>query len=416
MELVVGNHLGMVVNTNDPENRGRVQVFIPHLSTTLFKDWNNRENLSDIQFRNTTELASLGVLNKLKQILPWAEAAVPIFGGATSVTSNSSSGNIAVNNTNPTFTGFSGGGTVSSTESDTIANSTALLTSDGNAEQPLSLSYGGTINTSNMNPVFKAQYERVYRLLEGSKLVGMPLSAKERETYGIYSSSREEVAHFLARLAVVETTLNPSNTSNREGKAVSFDSATSVGLYQLGKENSTLTAKDLSSGAWADPEVNTKVAIKYAENLIFTNKYPSANKYGSGIARLSAGFGPIANITEVVQGKKQEKDLSRNQQQLLAKKMASTESYSYEDYLSGANTTVASTDQSEDSQAAPKIVKNDDLSAILALSIGKDVFTSARGSPNGIFSIPNESAKVWVFFHGGDIQRPVYFASIVESA
>jgi hypothetical protein len=36
------------------------------------------------------------------------------------------------------------------------------------------------------------------------------------------------------------------------------------------------------------------------------------------------------------------------------------------------------------------------------------------GSPNGTFSIPNVGAKVWVFFYGGDIQKPVYFGSVVE--
>ena len=33
------------------------------------------------------------------------------------------------------------------------------------------------------------------------------------------------------------------------------------------------------------------------------------------------------------------------------------------------------------------------------------------GSARGMFSIPTDGAKVWVFFHGGDIQRPIYFAS-----
>jgi hypothetical protein len=409
MELVVGNHLGMVVNTNDPENRGRVQVFIPHLSTTLFKDWNNRENLSDIQFRNTTELASLGVLNKLKQILPWAEAAVPIFGGATSVTSNSSSGNIAVNNTNPTFTGFSGGGTVSSTESDTIANSTALLTSDGNAEQPLSLSYGGTINTSNMNPVFKNQYERVYSALEGTKFANMSEgeAPKDGAKYGIDKGTREEWAHFFTRLAKVESTFNPNR---RDGN-------TSFGLYQMGK---TQFNDFFPNGDINNPNDNTKSFVKYAESMYFgVGKY---RQYGGrdriafkdkslprGFGGISAGFGPLQRS---IDGNFK----TRNEESVLGVNMASTESASYKDYLSGANTTVASTDQSEDSQAAPKIVKNDAINATSALSIGKDAYTSAKGSPNGTFSIPNESAKVWVFFHGGDIQRPVYFASIVESA
>lgn len=37
-----------------------------------------------------------------------------------------------------------------------------------------------------------------------------------------------------------------------------------------------------------------------------------------------------------------------------------------------------------------------------------------RGSSVGHFSIPDDGAKVWVFFHGGDTQRPVYFAAYNE--
>ena len=40
--------------------------------------------------------------------------------------------------------------------------------------------------------------------------------------------------------------------------------------------------------------------------------------------------------------------------------------------------------------------------------------TSSYGAPNGTVSVPNEGAKVFVFFYGGDIQKPVYFASTVD--
>jgi hypothetical protein len=37
-------------------------------------------------------------------------------------------------------------------------------------------------------------------------------------------------------------------------------------------------------------------------------------------------------------------------------------------------------------------------------------FPMGEGTPNGVFSIPRCGSRVWVFFHGGDIQKPVYFA------
>ena len=36
-----GNFLGMVIQNNDPEKRGRVKVFIPHLSAVLYENWNH---------------------------------------------------------------------------------------------------------------------------------------------------------------------------------------------------------------------------------------------------------------------------------------------------------------------------------------------------------------------------------------
>ena len=41
---------------------------------------------------------------------------------------------------------------------------------------------------------------------------------------------------------------------------------------------------------------------------------------------------------------------------------------------------------------------------------------SGGGAAAGFFSKPAVGAKVWVFFHGGDVQRPVYFASVMEPA
>ncbi len=39
---------------------------------------------------------------------------------------------------------------------------------------------------------------------------------------------------------------------------------------------------------------------------------------------------------------------------------------------------------------------------------------SRTGAAMGFTSIPYMGSKVWVFFIGGDVQRPVYFASVYE--
>ena len=36
-----GNYLGIVVQNNDPEKRGRIKVFIPHISATVYSGWDS---------------------------------------------------------------------------------------------------------------------------------------------------------------------------------------------------------------------------------------------------------------------------------------------------------------------------------------------------------------------------------------
>jgi len=42
-EKYLGNYLALVVQNNDPEKRGRVKVFIPHVSYGIYKNWTEIE-------------------------------------------------------------------------------------------------------------------------------------------------------------------------------------------------------------------------------------------------------------------------------------------------------------------------------------------------------------------------------------
>ena len=86
MKTYLGNFAGVVINNNDPEFRGRVQVFIPHLMPTLYENWNKEGK--DITFTcvgdNMPEGLGSEIIEKLKKILPWAESASPIIGQSAS--------------------------------------------------------------------------------------------------------------------------------------------------------------------------------------------------------------------------------------------------------------------------------------------------------------------------------------------
>ncbi len=82
MEKFYGNSLGIVINNNDPEKRGRVQVFVPHIMPAIYEGWNKEGE--DINITCVGDNMLNGItsdkLELLRRILPWAESASPICG------------------------------------------------------------------------------------------------------------------------------------------------------------------------------------------------------------------------------------------------------------------------------------------------------------------------------------------------
>jgi len=137
MKEYYGNYLGLCVNNDDPQKRGRVQVFIPHIMPSLYENWN--EVGEDIQMicvgDNLPSSLTSPMLEKLTKMLPWAEAASPVIGtsapGNLISSSNNSSSiynqspnavasgtNAAINNLNGLLNDalqYAGGGTLGST-------------------------------------------------------------------------------------------------------------------------------------------------------------------------------------------------------------------------------------------------------------------------------------------------------------
>jgi hypothetical protein len=100
MKKFFGNHVGIVVQNNDPDGGGKVKVWVPHITATVYKKW--VEDKSNKQFKffganiNSILTQSLSssdygefkqatsILEELKLILPWADVAAPLIGESTS--------------------------------------------------------------------------------------------------------------------------------------------------------------------------------------------------------------------------------------------------------------------------------------------------------------------------------------------
>lgn len=81
-----GNYMGIVVQNNDPQYRGRVKVFVPHVTPTVYKNWIENSDQQPAVDRIFKFIGSnvgsdlTNIIDDLKLILPWAEVASPITG------------------------------------------------------------------------------------------------------------------------------------------------------------------------------------------------------------------------------------------------------------------------------------------------------------------------------------------------
>lgn len=83
--LYQGNYLGIVIQNNDPLKRGRVKLFVPHISPNIYKGWNEFSKDKKFKFAGVNTYSDLTeILEDLKKILPWAECAAPLAGESSS--------------------------------------------------------------------------------------------------------------------------------------------------------------------------------------------------------------------------------------------------------------------------------------------------------------------------------------------
>ena len=69
------NYKGIVIQNDDPDKVGRVKVFVPQISMTLYKGWNeDRENDKIFTGLGASINSALvpDILDRLKKSLPWA--------------------------------------------------------------------------------------------------------------------------------------------------------------------------------------------------------------------------------------------------------------------------------------------------------------------------------------------------------
>jgi hypothetical protein len=130
-------YLGIVVQNNDPQKRGRVKVFVPHLSPTVYENW--VQNNTD-KFFKSIDGQLQPIMDKLKVILPWAEVSCPLTSENTSKRYNNYANIATVSDTN-TYANLSAN---SSTSTGEIYDQSSFRLSDAFSDN--------SNNVNNINP------------------------------------------------------------------------------------------------------------------------------------------------------------------------------------------------------------------------------------------------------------------------
>lgn len=100
MKQFYGNYIGIVIQNNDPEKAGKVKVYVPHVTATVYKKWVEKKQNKSFKFvgnnidsvltqafaegvNNQTENLT-PIIEELKLVLPWAHCAAPLTSENTS--------------------------------------------------------------------------------------------------------------------------------------------------------------------------------------------------------------------------------------------------------------------------------------------------------------------------------------------
>jgi len=354
MEPVYGIHLGLVVSDGpDPEGRNRIQVWVPHLSNTLFQSINNK--LTDSSFNSGKDLnikdpSDLNVIDPnivktLRMTLPWAEYGAPLFGGS------SGNYNHAVGGTSTTATSpfpsippLYPPSQVPTSENMTLSG---IKPSDNqNPNTDITPNPNNTLNPSSL-PTGLQPYAQAF--IDAGKQYNI-------DPNFLAAISWEETGGGTSKAFLQGN--NAMGISNANGPIYGFSSV-EASIFQ---QAATLSRSNGPyAGATTIGEIGQIYAPAGAENDFLGTNGGWASDVSVLYSKLTGQNPDNLNVTLNQSGQRPVSYLSRNAGGM------------------------------------------------------KEANIGTAGSAVGTFTTPNAGAKVWVFFIGGDVQRPVYFAQAVNT-
>jgi hypothetical protein len=398
-----GNHIGICINNNDPERRGRVQIFVPHIMPTLYEGWNKDGN--DINITCVGSNLQNGLTNdqitKLRQILPWAEAASPVCGG-------SAPGNLIERTTSAvqgalTSVGNAISNTFSFDQTPTavpVLNSEAVSISEQNANIHQS-SISGVISTESDNATSGGPDPTITNT-----------TPPNTNAYQDLSNINPNMLKYLATIAQGETELSYNEAYKNTYNNITNNPKTNNANVQRGveKEGLTLAQAQAKYGDYGYYQVNGEQVVKASSLGISNLNSGTASQQTLAMAQYIEKVYP-KQYQQIING-----DFSSANQALggvwfgigRVGGTAYTNSVDPNSFISavqnadknplGNPATISTT------QSGTNLVNKTNPHGAIATQ-------NLNNTAKGLFTYPAAGAMLWVFFREGNPLYPVYFAA-----
>lgn len=83
MDKYNSTYMGIVIQNNDPEFRGRCKIWVPHVSVSVYEKVNKLKanKVFKVPGKNMGDFLDASMMKELKEVLPWSEYCSPIMGG-----------------------------------------------------------------------------------------------------------------------------------------------------------------------------------------------------------------------------------------------------------------------------------------------------------------------------------------------
>lgn len=441
MEKYYGNYLGIVVNSSDPENRNRLQVWIPNLTNTLYSNWNSTsaDRILDFNFSDSDP-----VFIRIKNSLPWAECASPLIGGGTAM------------NINPAVQSRPTGDTMDEPLELPVPDEMNFNSGDG---VPLEKNFWESFSNNSQETPITEDENGVVQLFQGSNQSKNELGSdgKTMEAELPKESPTEPVV-------VTRPTSVPTG-HKANGDNVAIQSNNNITSQQFKQLSSSVKSTDRGSCVWdgssgqcsrgvtawtygltENPKLLRGLSVTGGINARdIADMSSSGNNYfqDSGSYKEKVTLDPATykpQIGDVVASSKNHiityLGTDENGKEIWQSDINDKSPTEYirtgqwpsnptlirlndiglaelEDtgYVNGEYVKIAAQELNQSTEESNNVVENH-----LDHSIPAQGIPSPAGAAKGVVSSPTEGARVWVFFYGGDIQKPVYFALAISAS